>query len=117
KELYLINKLSLFIKEKRIIRFKYEDKTSSFDDYRIVHPYLIGELKTTGNLILTGWFVPTPEQSWEHPENFGNYLINRIEELQPTNEYFKKTAFGYKGSSDSRMKRIIYCTPPNTLGR
>ncbi len=99
------------IKAKRLVKFYYIDKTKDYEDWRIVEPHLIGELKTTGNIILSGWYLPTQQQiiQYGETEKWGNYIlgnvdIKRIEILEQT---FSFTRFGYN-RNDSRMK-IIHC--------
>jgi predicted DNA-binding transcriptional regulator YafY len=105
----IITTLCKAIKEKKVIKFYYDDKYSSFKDWRIVEPYLIGNHKSTGNSTLVGWFLSTTEQSQnDHPEDWGNYLIDRIKNLQILDKTFLGTRPNYN-PNDKRMK-IIHCS-------
>lgn len=96
------------IQEKKLVKFFYSDKYSDFTDWRIVEPHLIGDHKSTGNTTLVAWFLPTSKQSADgHMEDWGNYLINRIQNLQILDKTFKYSRPGYN-PNDKRMK-AIYC--------
>lgn len=113
----LIDKLRLLIKGRSIIKFWYEDESGSrLHDWRIVHPYLIGVHSTTGNVLLSGWFVPTQAQKMSGlKEDWGLYKLSGIDlqKLVVTNETYTYTAKGYKGRNDTRMSDIIWATPVN----
>ena len=94
------------IQQKRLVRFFYDDKYSDFSDWRIVEPYLIGDHKSTYNTTLVAWFLPTPQQSANgHPEGWGNYLINGIQNLQILDKTFQNTRPAYN-PNDKRMRTI-----------
>jgi predicted DNA-binding transcriptional regulator YafY len=99
------------IQGKKLIKFFYDDKYSSFSDWRIVEPHLIGDHKSTGNTTLVAWFLPTPQQLANgHSEGWGNYVINRIQDLQILEKTFQNTRPAYN-PNDKRMK-AIYCYLP-----
>jgi predicted DNA-binding transcriptional regulator YafY len=106
KQQEIITTLCKAIKEKKVIRFYYDDKYSDFKDWRLVEPHLIGVHKSTGNTILVGWFLSTSEQSKNgHPEEWGNYLTDRIKSLQILEKTFSVTRPKYN-PNDKRMKTI-----------
>ena len=102
----ITNILCTAINEKKLVKFYYDDKYSNFTDWRIVEPHLVGIHKSTGNTTLVAWFIPTQQQlSTGHREQWGNYLINRIESLQVLDRTFQKTRPKYN-PNDSRMSSI-----------
>ena len=99
----IINTLCTAINEKKLVRFYYDDKYSDFTDWRIVEPHLVGDHKSTGNTTLVAWFLSTQQQSESgHPEEWGNYLIDRIQSLQMLDKTFQRTRPKYN-PNDSRM--------------
>lgn len=102
----ILNSLCTAIKEKRLVKFYYDDKYSDFTDWRTVEPHLIGNHKSTGNTTLVAWFLPTQQQSASgHPQEWGNYILDRIENLQILDKTFEKTRPKYN-PNDSRMSTI-----------
>lgn len=98
------------INAKRLVRFYYTDKDKDYEDWRIVEPHLIGELKTTGNIILSAWYLPNMEQRMRgETENWGNYILGNIDlkRLEILADSFKYTRPKYN-PRDSRMS-IIHC--------
>lgn len=101
------------IQQKKLVKFFYSDKYSDFADWRIVEPYLIGEHKTTGNTTLVAWFLATETQvASGHSEIWGNYLIDRIQNLEILDKTFQKTRPSYN-PNDKRMKTISCSVPKN----
>jgi hypothetical protein len=109
-EAQLISVINTAISSKKMIRYWYEDKTSNFKDWRIVEPHLVGLTKNKNPEIwLTGWFIPTPLQSFNnHNEGWGNFILNNIKKIEILDEVFQKTRPGYN-RFDKRMARI-YCS-------
>ena len=99
------------ISEKYLVMFWYTDKEKDYEDWRIVEPYLIGELKSTGNIILSGWYLPTQEQHMEYDviEGWGNYILGNIDikQIEIMDKKFQFPKFGYN-PNDKRMS-IIHC--------
>src|SRR5260221_7838361 len=92
----LIPILCGYIKKKQVIQFWYEDTTKKFNDWRIVEPHLIGELKTTGNIILSGWFEPTGIQiAAGENSKWGNYILGNISKISGLNQIFRFSRSGY----------------------
>ena len=109
----ILNMLCTAISEKKQVKFYYDDKYSEFTDWRLVEPHLVGDLKSTGNTTLVAWFLPTPQQSAKgHTEEWGNYLLDRIESLQILSKTFQKTRPKYN-PNDSRMS-TIHCNVQKT---
>ena len=89
----ILNTLCTAISEKKQVKFYYDDKYSDFTDWRLVEPHLVGDHKSTGNTTLVAWFLPTPQQFAKgHSEEWGNYLLDRIENIQIVNKTFQKTS-------------------------
>jgi len=109
----ILNTLCTAIDEKKQVKFYYDDKYSDFTDWRIVEPHLVGDHKSTGNTTLVAWFLPTQQQSAKgHTEEWGNYLLDRIESLQILNKTFQRTRPKYN-PNDSRMN-TIHCNVQKT---
>ena len=99
------------IQQKKLVKFFYDDKYSDISDWRVVEPHLVGDHKSTGNTTLVAWFLPTTSQSASgHSEEWGNYLIDRIRNLEIFDKTFQKTRPLYN-PNDKRMK-TIYCNVP-----
>lgn len=108
---HIIQLLTPVIKNRQLIKFWYADTGKNyFEDFRIIEPHTIGQLNTKmANIILTGWFLPTPEQiSYGHMEKWGNYILEGISKIEILEHRFKYTRMGYK-NPDSRMT-ITFCT-------
>ena len=109
----ILNTLCKAINEKKQVKFYYDDKYSDFTDWRVVEPHLVGDHKSTGNTTLVAWFLPTQQQSSKgHTEEWGNYLLDRIESLQILNKTFQRTRPKYN-PNDSRMS-AIHCNVQKT---
>ncbi len=109
----ILNTLCTAISEKKQVKFYYDDKYSDFTDWRVVEPHLVGDHKSTGNTTLVAWFLPTQQQSEKgHTEEWGNYLLDRIESLQILNKTFQRTRQKYN-PNDSRMS-TIHCNVQKT---
>ena len=101
------------IQQKKLVKFFYDDKYSDFSDWIVVDPHLVGDHKSTGNTTLVAWFLPTTSQTASgHSEEWGNYLIDRIQNLELLDKTFQKTRPLYN-QNDKRMK-TIYCSVPKT---
>lgn len=110
----ILNTLCKAISEKKLVKFYYDDKYSDFTDWRTVEPHLVGDHKSTGNTTLVAWFLPTQQQSSSgHPEEWGNYLIDRIKNLQILDKTFQRTRPKYN-PNDSRMS-TIHCNVEKTF--
>jgi hypothetical protein len=105
----LIEQLCPVILNKQLIRFWYKDKTSSFEDWRLIEPHSIGQVKyKTANILLTGWFLPTSEQIMDgHTQDWKNYILDDISRLEILGQTYGTTRPGYN-PNDKRMT-TIYC--------
>lgn len=88
------------IKSKRIIKFNYE----GFE--RIVEPHTYGIHKDTGNKVLSAYQIGGYSSSGKIPY-WRLYLVDKITDLEITNEIFTEPRPGYH-HGDSRMS-IIFC--------
>lgn len=89
------------IKERKVISFIYKGNR------RVVEPFTLGHLKSTGNLTLSAWWLSGFSSSSEKPD-WKLYSITKISDLELENESFSSIREGYN-PSDSRMGEII-CT-------
>ncbi len=112
-EKQLIYTLSPVIKNKQLIRFWYCDETTSFEDWRLVEPHLIGQTKfKTGNIMLRAWFLPTQQQIFQgHQEDWKVYILDRISKVEILTKIFTKTR-PYYNPQDKDMKTIFCATYP-----
>ena len=109
KQQVIISIICKAIQQKKLLKFYYDDKYSDFTDFRVVEPHLIGDHKSTGNTTLVAWFLATNQQSANgHPEEWGNYLIERIQKIKILDKSFNITRPSYN-PNDKRMK-TIYCS-------
>ena len=109
----IIDLLCPAIKEKKLIKFWYADKTEDKIGWRTIEPHQIGKLKKEKSkdesIILTGWFLPTDEQIWKGwDENWKNYILERISKIEILDETYKLTRDGYQPEDKKRMS-IVYC--------
>ncbi|MEM5871894.1 MAG: hypothetical protein QW051_03405 [Candidatus Aenigmatarchaeota archaeon] len=88
------------IKSKRIIKFNYD----GFE--RVVEPHTCGIHKATGNVVLSAYQVGGYSSSEKIPY-WRLYVVDKITDLEITNEIFIEPRPGYR-RGDSRMS-IIYC--------
>ena len=110
----IIDLLCPAIKEKKLIKFWYADKTDDKTDWRTIEPHQIGKLKPkkpggSESIIITGWFLPTDEQilkGWD--ENWKNYILERISKIEIFDETYSLTRMGYNPRDDKRCS-IVYC--------
>lgn len=110
----IIDLLCPAIKEKRMIKFWYADKTEDKIGWRTIEPHQIGKLKPkkpggSESIILTGWFLPTDEQiykGWD--ENWKNYILERISKIEILDEIYPVTRMGYNPRDEKRCS-IVYC--------
>lgn len=113
KQQEIQNILCKAIQQKKLVRFFYDDKYSDFSDWRVVEPHLVGDHKSTGNTTLVAWFLATTTQvAHGRSEEWGNYLIDRIQNLEILDKTVQKTRPSYN-QNDKRMK-TIYCSVPKT---
>lgn len=105
----LIRELCPVIKNKQLIRFWYNDKTTDFEGWRLVEPHLIGQTKyKAANIWLVGWFLPTTEQLIEgREEKWGNYVLDDISKIEVLSQKYRFTRPMYN-PHDKRMT-TIYC--------
>lgn len=108
-ERQLIQKLCPVIKNKQLIRFWYDDKTTDFTGWRLVEPHLIGQTKyKAANIWLVGWFLPTTEQMLEgHEAKWGNYILDDISKVEILDQRYQFTRPLY--NRDDKRMTTIYC--------
>lgn len=109
----LIDLLCPAIKDKRLIKFWYNDKTDDKIGWRKIEPHQIGKLKPEKSkdqsIILTGWFLPDETQIWNGwDENWKNYILERISKVEILDETYNLTRDGYNPKDQKRMS-IVYC--------
>lgn len=103
----LIQLLTPAIQSKIKIKFWYSDTTKDNDDWRIVEPHLIGQNKTTGNIMLSAWFLPTDTQVYYGDyEKWGTYNLSFVSKLEILGEAFNYTREFYN-PEDKRMCNIF----------
>lgn len=93
KQATILRKLCKAIHEKRLVKFYYESRTNDRKEWRTVAPYLVGIRKKDGHMILSAWFIPTPEQLHDNQKAMQKlYLIDRIDkdEITVLPETFKR---------------------------
>ncbi|MEK6781016.1 MAG: WYL domain-containing protein [Bacteroidota bacterium] len=101
----LITTISQAIESKKLIRFWYENTTTSHKDWRVVEPYLIGKFNKKF-LQLSAWCVPTMEQLYNgQKENWRAYILRSISQVQILEESFEIRA-GYDPTGNG-MSEII----------
>ncbi len=88
------------IKNRKVIKFNYE----GYD--RIVEPHTYGIHKNTGNEVLCAYQVGGYSSSGKEPF-WRLYVVDKISNLQVTDEIFSEPRPGYK-KGDSRIP-IIFC--------
>lgn len=105
----IIRQLTPIIQNKQLIRFWYQDKTTDFEGWRLIEPHSIGQLSAkTANIILTGWFLPSPEQILRgHEEDWKNYILDEVKKIEILENKYRLTRPRYN-PQDKRMT-IIYC--------
>ncbi|SRR5258708_1625729 len=106
----LSQKLCPAVKEKNLIKFWYEDDDSTKNDWRTVEPHLIGIHKSTGNALLTAWFLPDSEQKskgWK--EEWKTFKLLNISKEKILSQKYIKTRKDYN-PKDSRMSQILCST-------
>lgn len=104
----LIQQLCPIIKNKQLIRFWYNDKTTDFEGWRLIEPHLIGQTSYKhANIWIVGWFLPTTEQMFEHEAKWGNYILDDISKVEILEQRYQFTRPLYN-RNDKRMA-TIYC--------
>ena len=112
KETQMATAICQFVQSKTVIQFYYQDASTDNNDWRVVEPHLIGILRTTGNAVLSAWFLPTPAQiQGGETQGWRLYLLNNISQVGSLNRHYTRTRPGYN-ANDSRMSRIICRTDP-----
>lgn len=108
------------IKSKKLIKFWYSDKTKDRVGWRKVEPHQIGQFRKEKSkdesIVLTGWFLPTEEQlkmGWI--EKWGNYILERMNDVEVLNESYKCTREGYNPTDEKRMS-IVFCATDECRG-
>ena len=77
------------IESKNLIRFWYENTTTSHKDWRVVEPYLIGKFPKKF-LQLSAWSVPTMEQLYNgQKESWKAYIVRNISQVQILEQRFQ----------------------------
>ncbi len=104
-EQIIYNKLKTPVQEKRLVSFMYTD-TSGKEDFKQVEPFQVGIHKTTGNAILSAWYIP---KNNKEKAGWRIYLLSAI-----TNVTAYMTTFGdrpgYEPDSNQTMKEILVST-------
>jgi predicted DNA-binding transcriptional regulator YafY len=84
----VITIISQAIESKNLIRFWYENTTTSHKDWRVVEPYLIGKFNRKF-LQLSAWSVPTMEQLYNaQKESWKAYILRNISQVQILEQTF-----------------------------
>ncbi|MBK5277233.1 MAG: WYL domain-containing protein [Bacteroidia bacterium] len=84
-----ISIISQAIESKSLIRFWYENTTTSHKDWRVVEPYLIGKFSRK-HLQLSAWRIPTTEQLYNgQKESWRAYIIRNISQVQILEQSFE----------------------------
>lgn len=96
-------KIVLGIVSMRQMRIKYKrDNETTSEEYDCIHPHLLGINKSTGNYVLSAYYVPATEEvapSWK------TFLLESIVDAELLNEKFIR-ANGYN-PKDTRMSSIL----------
>ena len=84
-------------------RIYYKGSDDDTPEWRIVHPYLIGE-NQKGNAVLSAYDTSGQKHAWK------TYLLSNIIKVEALNEVFlnDRTEFN---RNDKRMKSILCCIP------
>ena len=107
----LIRELCPVIRNKQLIKFWYNDKTTDFEGWRLIEPHLIGQTKyKAANIWLVGWFLPTTQQLIEgREEKWGNYILDDVSKLEILPQKYRYTRPLYN-PHDKRMTTIFCAT-------
>ncbi len=99
------------IRKKRLVRFNYTDKAKNYSDWRMVEPYLIGELISTGNIVLSAWYLPTQQQQMFNDEKEGwrQYILENIDLMTVEIQAKNHNGLRPKYSPNSKTMSIIHC--------
>ena len=84
------------------LEFDYKDKTEA--KRFTVLPHLLGKLKSTANIVLSGWDETDIKAGWK------TFLVSKISDVELADEGFEQTAVGYN-PKDKRMATIICSIP------
>jgi hypothetical protein len=101
KEKAVMEKICPAIKEKKLIKFWYDDKTEDKRGWRIVEPHQIVKLKpkavgSAESNVMFAWFLPTDEQMMnEWSEGWKQYLLERIDRIEILDQKYSFTRIGY----------------------
>ena len=85
----IVSSIRQAIESKNLIRFWYENTTTSHKDWRVVEPYLIGKFPKKF-LQLSAWSVPTMEQLYNgQKESWKAYIVRNISQVQILEQHFQ----------------------------
>lgn len=101
-------KLKKPIQERQLVGLLYKGANTEEPEFKIVEPHQIGIHRTTGNAILSGWYLPNNEnQSTAENSGWRIYLLEQIAEVVPLIETFDNNRPGYSPGCNKLMKEII----------
>jgi hypothetical protein len=95
-------KIKEAIANNNIIYFKYS-KEGKIDDY-FVEPFMIGEHKTTKNMLLTAYFLPNYYQILNNKKaDWKFFLLNKITDIQIQNLYALENRTNYNATPKDQI--------------
>ena len=106
REQIIYNKLKTPVQEKRLVSFLYTD-TSGKEDFKQIEPFQIGIHQTTGNAILSGWYIP---KNNKEKAGWRIYLLSAITSVTAYMATFDGDRPGYNAKANQTMKEILLST-------
>jgi predicted DNA-binding transcriptional regulator YafY len=102
-EQIIYNKLKTPIQEKRLVSFIYKD-ASGKEDFKQVEPFQVGIHQTTGNAILSAWYIP---KNNKEKAGWRIYLLSAITSITDYMTTFNGDRPGFEPTSNQTMKEIL----------
>ena len=92
------------IQEKQLIAFSYKDVKTNKEQFKTAEPFQVGIHKTTGNAILSAWYIP---QNEKEKAGWRIYLLSAISNVTTFMSTFTGDRPGYNANANQTMKEIL----------